>query len=74
VISPAAASAQTQGALKISAPMAMVRVQLIVRRPDAIIGLGEIRIHAQTTTFEVRASEVANPRPGDRRRDACDPG
>ena len=35
------------------------------RRPDTIVGFGETRIHAETATFELRASEVANPRPGD---------
>ena len=40
-------------------------VRVIARRPDTIVGFGETRIHAETTTFEVRASEVANPRPGD---------
>ena len=42
-----------------------VGVRLIARRPDTIVGFGETRIHAETATFEVRASEVANPRPGD---------
>jgi hypothetical protein len=42
-----------------------VPVRVIARRPDTIIGFGETRIHAETATFEVRASEVANPRPGD---------
>jgi hypothetical protein len=40
-------------------------VQVIARRPDAVLGFGETRIHAETATFEVRASEVANPRPDD---------
>jgi hypothetical protein len=40
-------------------------VRVIARRPDTIVGFGEMRIHAETATFEVRASEVANPRPGD---------
>ena len=35
------------------------------RRPDTIVGFGETRIHAETATFELRASEVASPRPGD---------
>jgi hypothetical protein len=35
------------------------------RRPEAIVGFGETRIHAETATFEVRASEFANPRPND---------
>ena len=42
-----------------------VPVRVIARRPDAIVGFGDTRIHAETATFEVRASEVANPRPGD---------
>ena len=40
-------------------------VRVIARRPDAIVGFGETRIHAETASFEVRASEVGNPRPGD---------
>ena len=42
-----------------------VSVRVIARRPDAIVGFGETRIHVETATFELRASEVANPRPGD---------
>jgi hypothetical protein len=42
-----------------------VPVRVIARRPDTIVGLGETRIHAETATFEVRATEVASPRPGD---------
>jgi hypothetical protein len=38
-----------------------VSVRVIARRPDTIVGFGETRIHAETATFEVRASEVANP-------------
>jgi hypothetical protein len=34
-------------------------------RPDTIVGFGETRIHAETATFELRASEIANPRPDD---------
>ncbi len=33
--------------------------------PDTIVGFGGTRIHAETATFEVRASEVASPRPSD---------
>jgi hypothetical protein len=40
-------------------------VRVIARRPDTIVGFGETRIHAETTTFELRASEVASPRPDD---------
>jgi len=42
-----------------------VGVRVIAKRPDTIVGFGETRIHAQTATFEVRASEVADPRPED---------
>ena len=42
-----------------------VPVRVIARRPDTIVGFGETRIHAETGTFEVRASEFANPRPDD---------
>jgi len=42
-----------------------VSVRVIARRPDTIVGFGETRIHAETATFEVRASEVASPRPDD---------
>jgi hypothetical protein len=42
-----------------------IPVQVIARRPDTIVGFGETRIHAETATFELRASEVANPRPDD---------
>jgi hypothetical protein len=43
-----------------------VSVRVIARRPDAIVGFGETRIHAETATFELRASKFANPRPGDK--------
>jgi hypothetical protein len=42
-----------------------IQVRVIARRPDTIVGFGETRIHAETAIFEVRASEVAGPRPGD---------
>jgi hypothetical protein len=42
-----------------------VPVRVIARRPDAIVDFGDARIHAETATFEVRASEIANPRPDD---------
>ena len=38
-----------------------VSVRVIARRPDAIVGFGETRIHTETATFEVQASEVASP-------------
>ncbi len=40
-------------------------MRVIARRPDTIVGFGETRIHAEMATFELRASEVASPRPGD---------
>ena len=40
-------------------------MRLIARRPDTIVGFGETRIHAETATFELRTSEVTNPRQGD---------
>jgi hypothetical protein len=40
-------------------------VRVIARRPDTIVGFGQKRIHAETATFEMRASEVVSPRPGD---------
>jgi len=42
-----------------------IDVRVIAKRPDAIVGFGETRIHAETATFELRASEVASPRPDD---------
>ena len=42
-----------------------VSVRVIAKRPDTIVGFGETRIHAETATFELRASEAANPRPDD---------
>jgi hypothetical protein len=43
-----------------------VPVRVIARRPDTIVGFGEARIYAETATFELRASEIANPRPDDK--------
>jgi hypothetical protein len=42
-----------------------VSVRVIARRPDTIVSFGDTRIHAETAKFELRASEVANPRPDD---------
>jgi hypothetical protein len=38
---------------------------VIARRPDTLVGFGDTRIHAETATFEVRASEIVSPRPED---------
>ena len=43
-----------------------IPVRVIAKRLDEIVGVGETRIHAATTMFDVRVSEVAEPRPGDR--------
>ena len=40
-------------------------VRVIAKRPDAIVGSGETRMHTETATFELRTSEVASPRPRD---------
>jgi hypothetical protein len=42
-----------------------VPVRVIATRPKTIVGFGETPIHAETVTFEMRASEAANPRPDD---------
>ena len=38
-----------------------VSVRVIASRPDTIVGFGGTRIHAETATFELRASEVTKP-------------
>ena len=53
------------GALYTPAGGEPVSVRVIARRPDTIVGFGETRVHAETATFEIRTSEIANPRPGD---------
>jgi hypothetical protein len=41
-------------------------VRVIARRADAVADFGEARLWSETTRFDVRVSEVAAPRPGDR--------
>lgn len=41
-------------------------VRIIPRRADTITEFGEARLWSETTRFDVRASEIAAPRPGDR--------
>ena len=41
-------------------------VRVIARRADAITDFGEARLWSETTRFDLRVSEVAAPRPGDR--------
>jgi hypothetical protein len=43
-----------------------ILVRVISRRADAISEFGAARLWSQTTRFDLRVSEVANPRPGDR--------
>lgn len=43
-----------------------VAIRIIARRPDRVLEFGGARLHAETAIFELRASEVPNPRPGDR--------
>jgi hypothetical protein len=43
----------------------LVPLRVSATRPDAIVGFGETRFHAETATVELRASEVADPRPDD---------
>jgi len=43
-----------------------VAVRLIARRADAIIEFGGGRLWSETTRLDLRAAEVADPRPGDR--------
>lgn len=43
-----------------------IPVRVIARRPDRVLEFGDARLHAETAVFEVRVSEVLNPRPGDR--------
>jgi hypothetical protein len=58
-------SVRVDAFLHYTRPVDPMRVRVIARRPDTIVGFGKTRIHAETATFEVRASEVASPRPGD---------
>jgi hypothetical protein len=41
-------------------------VRVIEGRADAISDFGEARLWSETTRFDLRVSEVAEPRPGDR--------
>jgi hypothetical protein len=41
-------------------------VRVIARRADAVTEFGEARLWSETTRFDVRVAEVAEPRPGDR--------
>lgn len=41
-------------------------VRVVARRADAVTEFGEARLWSETTRFDVRVSEVAAPRSGDR--------
>ncbi|PKP69474.1 MAG: hypothetical protein CVT82_10745 [Alphaproteobacteria bacterium HGW-Alphaproteobacteria-4] len=43
-----------------------VLVRVVARRADAITDFGDARLWSETTRIDLRAAEVANPRPGDR--------
>jgi len=45
---------------------APVLVRAVARRADDITGFGDARLWSETTRIDLRVSEVANPRPGDR--------
>jgi len=40
-------------------------VRLIVKQPDTVLGFGGGQIHASTTLFDIRVSEIENPQIGD---------
>jgi hypothetical protein len=40
-------------------------IRVIATRPDEIVGFGDTRVHTETALYEVRASEVSQPSPGD---------
>ncbi|NEX48714.1 head-tail joining protein [Pseudotabrizicola algicola] len=41
-------------------------VRIVARRADAITDFGDARLWTETTQIDLRVSEVANPRAGDR--------
>ena len=43
-----------------------VSVRVIARRVDAVTDFGGGRLWSETTRFDLRVAQVANPRPGDR--------
>jgi hypothetical protein len=42
-----------------------IAIRVIARRSDQVSEFGETRIHSESSTFDVRVAEVANPRPAD---------
>ena len=45
---------------------APISVRVIARRADAFTDFGGGRLWSETTRFDLRVAEIANPRPGDR--------
>ncbi len=45
---------------------APVLVRVVARRADSVTGFGEAKLWSETQRFDLRVSEVATPRPGDR--------
>ena len=43
-----------------------VLVRVVARRGDSVTGFGEAMLWSETQHFDLRVSEVAAPRPGDR--------
>lgn len=43
-----------------------VLVRVVARRADAVSDFGDARLWSETTRVDLRVTEVANPRPGDR--------
>ena len=41
-------------------------VRVVARRADAVTDFGAGRLWSETTRFDLRVSEIASPRPGDR--------
>jgi len=45
---------------------AAVLVRVVARRADEVTGFGDARLWSESTRVDLRVSEVAAPRPGDR--------
>lgn len=42
-----------------------INVRVIAKQPDEIVGFGDTRVYTETSMFEVRVSELVQPRPDD---------
>jgi hypothetical protein len=54
------------GAIYTDASGTPVPVRVVLRQPDDISSFGDARLWSETMRLDLRAAEVANPRPGDR--------